>query len=178
MLRKLWLQKTYPSVKKSLKKNNYSSNPFSYSNIINKQRVSNPSHQVPVTSTYFFPPLTFQSHYHYTPHRHYYNNHSSYSKQTNSYVLSLNNFSLPDGNFLDSASKIRPQDPKRAHADLTWVNTFCIKLSESLSNCPSLSHLSSSSFQNLIKSSLSPCLIQWNVRSLPEKLPSIQHLIF
>ncbi|KAL4082578.1 hypothetical protein QTP88_027608 [Uroleucon formosanum] len=57
----------------------------------------------------------------------------------------------------DYASKNRSQDPKPTHADLTWVNAFCIKLSESLSNSPSLSPLSPSSFQNLNESSLMSC---------------------
>lgn len=140
----------------SLKKNNYSSSAFSYSNIVNKQPVPNPSHQVPATSTYSFPLLTSQSHYHRTPHRKY-NNHS-YSKKTNIYVPNQTNFSLPNGHFLDYASKNRSQDLIRTHTDLTWVNAFCIKLSESLSNSPSLSPLSNSSLQNLIESSLLSCL--------------------
>jgi hypothetical protein len=141
----------------SLKKKNYSSSAFSYSNIVNKQPVTNPSHQVSITSTSSFPPLTSQSHYHHTPHRKH-NNHSSYSKQTNFHVPNQNNFSLPNGHFLDYASKNRPQNSKLTHADLTWVNAFCIKLSESLSNSPSLSPLSPSSLQNLIESSLLSCL--------------------
>ncbi|XP_060847575.1 uncharacterized protein LOC132927134 [Rhopalosiphum padi] len=141
----------------SLKKNNYSSSAFSYSNIVNKQSVLNPSHQVPDTSTNSFPPLTSQSHYHHTPHRKY-NNHSSHSKQKQFHVPNQSNFSLPNGHFIDYASKNRSQDPKPPQFDLTWVNAFCIKLSESLSNSPSLSPLSPSSLQNLIESSLMSCL--------------------
>jgi len=119
--------------------------------------VLNPSHQVPDTSTNSFPPLTSQSHYHHTPHRKY-NNHYSHSKQKQFYVPNQSNFSLPNGHFIDYASKNRSQDPKPSQADLTWVNAFCIKLSESLSNSPSLSPLSRSSLQNLIESSLMSCL--------------------
>ena len=75
----------------SLKKNNYSSIAFSYSNIINKQPVLIPSRQVPDTSTNSFPPLTSQTHYHHTPHRKH-NHHSSYSKQSNFYTPNQTNF--------------------------------------------------------------------------------------
>jgi len=140
----------------SFKKNNYSSSAFSYSNIVNKQPVSNPSHQVS-TSKNSFPPLTLHSQYHHTPHRKY-SNHSSFSKQSNFHVPSQTNSSLPNGHFIDYVSKNRSQDSKRTHADLTWVNAFCIKLSESLSNSPNLSSLSPSTLQNVIESSLLSCL--------------------
>ena len=139
-----------------LKKNNYSPSTFSYSNIVNKQPVLIPSRQVPDTSTNSFPPLTSQTHYHHTPHRKH-NHHSSYSKQSNFYTPNQTNFSLPNGHFLDYASKNQFLDPRPSHADLTWVNAFCIKLSESLSNSPSLSPLSPSSLQNIIESALRSC---------------------
>ena len=101
-----------------LKKNNYSSSAFSYSNIVNKQPASNSSHQVPSTSTNSFPLLTSQSQYHHTPYRKS-SNHSSYYKQTNFQVPSQTNFSLPNGHSIDYAIKNRSQDSKRAHTDLT-----------------------------------------------------------